>query len=361
MEQRSPAAADARPVRFGVIGAGWFASRRHIPEMHKSEKIELAAVCRRDPAAREKIRTHFELGDNQCFEDWRDMLDAVPLDAVLIATPNDLHFEQASEALDRGINVLLEKPMTIRGEDAWALAAKAKALGLQLSAALNPPFWAHCHRMRRALRSPEMGKLESASMYWTGSATYVFGKAPAPENLPGVVPPTSYRSNPDANGGGYFIDGGSHLVSEMLWVTDAIPKRVFCSMDETPTDMRASLLIEMTNGAICSINSIGDSEFPNRRVRNIFGASGGTITVNGFEFDTTVSVHGREFERFKEEDLPSVPSPVGNFCAAVRGSSPLYSPPEHGALVVDLVEGAYRSAASGEAVLLPDRSTEMGR
>lgn len=348
----------ARPVRLGVIGAGWFASRRHMPEARDSADISLAAICRRDADARAKLGAHFGVEEKLCFENWQEMLDGVPLDAVLIATPNNQHYEQACTAMERGIHVLLEKPMTISSDEAWELTRIAARKGLTLAVALNPPFWAHCHRMKRALKSPEMGEIESASMYWTGSAAYVFGRGPAPENLPGIVKPTQFRADPEQNGGGYFIDGGSHLVSELLWVTGKRATSVSCTMDTTPTDMRAVATITLENGAICTINSIGDSHFSSRRVRNVFGASGGTITVNGFEFDTNISIHGKEPQRFKEDDLPGVGSPVVNFCAAIKGKAALFSSGEHGAHVVDVIEAAYQSASSGCSVTIPDRRSD---
>src|SRR5437868_3967437 len=132
-------------VRFGVIGAGWFASRRHMPEMCGSAKVTLIALCRRDAEARAKMATKFGVPAERAFSDWQRMLEATELDAVLIATPPYLHYEQAKAALERGLHVLLEKPMTIRSAEAWELAALAKERGLLLGVALNPPFWAHTH------------------------------------------------------------------------------------------------------------------------------------------------------------------------------------------------------------------------
>ena len=345
-----------RPVRLGVIGAGWFASRRHMPDAQRDEEIELTCFCRRDEEARGKLAHHFGISSAHAYADWEEMLEREPLDAVLIATPNNLHYTQALAALNRGIHVLLEKPMTIDPAEAWDLTERAAGAGLKLGVALNPPFWAHCHRMKHSLAAKEMGELESAAMYWTGNAEYVFGKAPAPANLPGIVPPTQFRSDPIANGGGYFIDGGSHLVSEVLWVTNKRAVRVSCTMDQTPGDMRASLIITLENGAIATINSIGDSAFAGRRVRNVFGASGGVITVNGFEFDTTIEIHGHPTQKFREDELPVVGTPVGNFCSAIQGSAELFSTGEHGAHTADVVSAAYQSAATGEAVDIPLRA-----
>ncbi|MCS6775029.1 MAG: Gfo/Idh/MocA family oxidoreductase [Chloroherpetonaceae bacterium] len=355
-----PDAADTAVVRLGVIGAGWFASRRHLPDAQKRSDVILTALCRRDPEARTRMATHFHVPAEQTYAEWERMLDQAPLDAVLIATPNNLHYTQAKAALERGLHVLLEKPMTIRSAEAWELVALAQQRGLQLAVALNPPYWAHCHRIRQALRKPEMGQLESATMYWTGNADVVFGKAPPPENLPGVVPPTLYRADPEQNGGGYFIDGGSHLVSEVLWVTGLRATRVSALMDATPMDMRTALALELDNGAIATITAIGNSAFPNRRVRNVFGATGGTITVSGFEFDTTIQLHGQEAQRFREESLIPVSTPIGNFVEAIQGKAQLYSPGEHGAHVVEVMEAAYASATTGQTVTLRHRSEQDG-
>ncbi len=347
---------EAPPVRLGVIGAGWFATRRHLPDAQANPNVSLTSVCRRDPEARAKVARHFQLSPEQAFEDWRHMLDAGGLDAVLIATPHSLHFEQAKECLERGLHVLVEKPMTVHSADAWELVALAKQKGLQLSVAVNPPFWAHCHRIKHALQNVKMGALESASMYWSGSAEYVFGRTPAPENMPGIVPPTMYRADPELNGGGYLMDGGPHLISGLLWVTGMRARRVSALMDSTPTDMRAILSIELENGAMATINSIGNSKFAQRRVRNIFGSANGFVTVSGFDFETCVAVHEEEHQRFREADLISVGTPIGNFTDAIQGRSALFSTGEHGANVVDVLEAAYRSATTGQVVTLPTRT-----
>jgi predicted dehydrogenase len=340
------------PIRFGVIGAGWFASRRHLPDMQNHPEVTLAAICRRDPEAGAKMAQRFGLTPEQTFADWQQMLDCVELDAVLIATPNALHYEQAKQALERGLHVLLEKPMALRGAEAWELVALAREKQRQLAVTLNPPFWAHTHRVRNALHSEVMGSLESVAIYWSGSAEYVFGRAPRPENLPGVVPPTMFRADPTLNGGGYFIDGGTHLVSELLWTTGLRARRVSALMDTLPTDMRAVISIELENGVVASINTIGDSKYPGRRVHHVFGAVNGVVTVNTFDFKTEIRVHGDEPRIFKEHDLPQVSQPVANFVNALRGQEALFSPGEHGAQVVEVVEAAYESARSGRTVCL---------
>ncbi len=339
-------------VRLGIIGAGWFVSRRHLPDIKGNKRLVLTSLCRRDAEARAKMEAFVGLPPESGYEDWRRMLAEAPLDAVLIATPNNLHYEQAKAALEHGLHVLLEKPMTIRSEHARELVEIAKARGLKLAVALNPPHWAHCHRARRALQSEQMGAFESAAMYWTGSAQYLFGRAPRPAKMEGVVPPTEYRADPDQNGGGYFADGGPHLVSELLWLTGLRPKRIMALMDAVPADMRIAISFEMENGAIATITSIGDSQFDQRRVRNVFGSANGTVAVMYQEFETLIQVKGMEPVKFREADLMPVASPINNFIDAIQGRAALFSPGEHGADVVEVVEAVYESASTGRIVTL---------
>ena len=343
-------------VRLGVLGAGAFVSRRHLPDAINNPSVVVSGICRRDADARAKMANHFGVPLEATYEDWRDMLDNAPLDAVLIATPNLYHFEMAQECLQRGLHVLLEKPMTLRSEDAFALVELANDRNLKLSVALNPPFWAHCHQIRRALRDTHMGQLESATMCWTGNAEHVFGRVPMPEKGVGVVPPTLFRANPELNGGGYFQDGGSHLVSEMLWVTEQKVRRVSAIMDSLPTDLRVAVTLELENGALTTIVGMGDSKMPVRRVRNMWACSNGSITVSSIEFETTIMVHGQEHRRFKEAELLPVANPVSNFVDAILGKAKLFSTSEHGAHVVEVMEAAYESAATGRTITLTGRA-----
>jgi predicted dehydrogenase len=338
------------PVRIGVIGAGWFASRRHLPDIQRNEHAALSALCRRDGEALKRLADHF--APETTFTDWREMLDRAELDAVLIATPHNLHYEPAKAALERGLHVLVEKPMTVHASEARELAQTAKERGLVLTTALNPPFWAHCHRIHAAIHAGRIGEVEAIDYFWTGNADMVFGRAPIPADLPGLVPPTLYRANADQCGGGYFIDGGSHLASDLLWSTGLRVTDVSCMMDSLPTDSRALVSLRLGNGAAACINSVGNSRCKDRRVRNVIAGSEGTITVEGFEFRTTVHHAGGEPETFTESDLHPVSGPVTNFVDAILGYAELLSPAEHGVHVVEVVEAAYRSAETGSVIHL---------
>lgn len=340
----------SEPIKLGVIGAGWFASRRHLPDAVASPDVTVQALCRRDRESLRVMAEHF--GVAQTFTDYRDMLDSADLDAVLIATPHALHYEHAKAALERGLHVLLEKPMTVRSDHARELVALAEGKGLVLIVSLNPPYWKHIQFLRDLIREGKLGEVEGIDSQWTGNAEGLFARAPLPDQLPGVVRPTLYRADPELNGGGYFIDGGSHQVSEVLWTTRLAATEVAALMDELPSDARALVSVRLENGALATIAGVNNSRLPGKRVRLTVFGSEGTAAVEGLPFRVTFTPRGGEPTTIAEDELPDLPTPVQNLADAIRGRAEPRSAGQEGLAVVEVVEAAYRSASEGKAVKL---------
>ena len=337
---------DCDRVRIGVIGAGWFASRRHLPDMQRDERLELVAVCRRDEAALAKMGDHF--GVALRFTDYRRMIDECALDAVLVATPHNVHHAPAKYALERGLHVLMEKPLTIAVEEGAELVALADAKQRVLTVALNPPYWKHCHAIRDRVR--EIGEVETIEFLDTSNAEGVFGRVPLPDSLPGVVPPTLFRGDVEANGGGNLIDGGSHLLSEVVWCTGQMPVEVTCVMDDCPADMRSVATLRMPNGALCALSVLADSGYPGKRCHHAYYGTAGSVYATGFPFELVTRPADGETTLQRESEMPEVPTPVGDFASAVLTGAPSLSPGREALKVVSLLEAAYESARTGRPV-----------
>ena len=99
-------------LRVGVIGVGRMGSR-HCRIYANMRKVQLEGVFDSNPATSESIARQYEVAN---FSSYEDLLDHV--DAVSIATPTDVHFEQVMTAIDRGIHVLVEKPLAYNLEEA---------------------------------------------------------------------------------------------------------------------------------------------------------------------------------------------------------------------------------------------------
>jgi myo-inositol 2-dehydrogenase / D-chiro-inositol 1-dehydrogenase len=109
------------PLRVGLVGAGrWAAVHRATLE---PAGAVLVGVATGSVASAARVRSDWGVPATTDL----DELLALDVEAVIVASPNDLHAEQALRALAAGRHVLVEKPMAITDADAAALAAAARA------------------------------------------------------------------------------------------------------------------------------------------------------------------------------------------------------------------------------------------
>ena len=116
---------ELNPVRIAVIGAGAM-GRNHIRFVTEEPEAELIAIA----DAFEGARATAEAAGVPFYTDAAQMMDEVKPEAVIIATPNDLHLGVAREAVKRNIVPLVEKPISNDLEDAQAFAAEAETAGV---------------------------------------------------------------------------------------------------------------------------------------------------------------------------------------------------------------------------------------
>ncbi|MFW6116857.1 MAG: Gfo/Idh/MocA family protein, partial [bacterium] len=105
-------------ARFGVIGCGSIAEIAHFPSIHRTEGAELAACCDIDAERAQEAAEKWDAGS--WYVDYREMLtESDDLDAVIVATPNNVHRNQAVAAAQAGAHVVVEKPLAPTNKEAW--------------------------------------------------------------------------------------------------------------------------------------------------------------------------------------------------------------------------------------------------
>jgi len=112
-------------VRVGVIGTSWYADIAHLPRVKSHPRAELAAVCSRNRERAEEMAAKY--GIPLVFTDHRDMIAKGNLDAVIVSTPDDLHYPMTMDALDAGLHVLCEKPLALSVAQAKEMYERAEA------------------------------------------------------------------------------------------------------------------------------------------------------------------------------------------------------------------------------------------
>lgn len=110
------------PVRLAVVGAG-LVGRRHIAAIEKATDTILAAVV--EPS-------DFTIDGVDNFADMEDMFAAQKVDGVILSTPTNLHLDGALQCIQRGIPVLVEKPLATTAAQAAEIASESAASGVSV-------------------------------------------------------------------------------------------------------------------------------------------------------------------------------------------------------------------------------------
>ena len=144
-----------KQVRYGVIGGGAIAQRRHLPEGHQNPASTIAAIA--DPV-QERVEALAKQYGAKPYPDYERMLQDAELDAVVVAGPNGMHAKMSIDALKAGKHVLCEKPMATSREDAKAMIRAAEETGKFLMIGLNQRLMPPHVRAKELLDSGRLGK-----------------------------------------------------------------------------------------------------------------------------------------------------------------------------------------------------------
>ena len=189
-----------RNLRLGIAGAGNIVEE-FLPRLAAIEGFELTAIYNR--TADKAARLARENGIGRVCEDYGELLDC-DIDAVYIALTNELHFPYAERALRKGINAIVEKPITSNIEESERLAELAKANDRFLFEAISTPYTDSFGVISRWL--PEIGELKLAQSSFTQYSSR-YDRFLAGE-LPAVFDP--------ARSGGALMDLGIYNISLLV-------------------------------------------------------------------------------------------------------------------------------------------------
>jgi predicted dehydrogenase len=110
-------------VRIGVVGTSWWADFMHLPSLASHPQAQIGAICGRNAVSADALAVKYKIP--KVYSDFRALVEDQNLDAVVIVTPDDTHYQIAMPALKRGMHVLCEKPLAISLDQAEELAATA--------------------------------------------------------------------------------------------------------------------------------------------------------------------------------------------------------------------------------------------
>lgn len=195
-------------LKVGLIGFG-FMGRMHFDNyvrlMAEGEPVQLVAVCDllidelKEGKASGNIATEqevYDLSPYRLYDNIDNMLANETFDIVDIALPTYLHAEYACALMEKGIDVLCEKPMALKSEDAWKMVETSRRTGRKLMIGQCLRFWPAYEYLQACVEDKRYGEVVGG---------YFFRGSAAPKN--------------------WFLDGslsGGNIVDMHIHDTDMI-------------------------------------------------------------------------------------------------------------------------------------------
>ena len=172
-------------IRWGLIGAGWIATKAIAPAMHSATNAIVQAVASRDSKRSQS------LNPITIHNSYEALLSDPLVDAVYISLPNHLHCEWTVKALNAGKHVLCEKPFAMNVAEVETMVQAARENNRILVEAVSSMWHPRMRRLVDHVRNGTIGELLSIDSSFT-----------FPAEIEG-----NYRNSP-AMGGGALYDVG---------------------------------------------------------------------------------------------------------------------------------------------------------
>lgn len=198
-----------QPMRFGIYGYG------KVAELHAKSLASLsggtdalpggallAAVCGRGGPRRDAFAARWGIASRSSAA---EMAERDGVEAVVIATPHPLHREHASECLEAGLHVLVEKPMALTLDDCDAMCDAAARAGRSLGVVAQRRWYPSCRRVREAIDAGKLGTPALGQVVMLGWRDEAY-----------------YRSDPwrgswASEGGGVLVNQAPHQLDLISW------------------------------------------------------------------------------------------------------------------------------------------------
>ena len=349
------------PLGIGIVGLG--ASRwMYLPAFRFLQEGRLVAVM--DPNAEAVAEVCRQQENIRGYTEYDDILADPLVQALIIASPVSYHAEQVIRAAQAGKHVLCEKPMAPTVDDCDRMIAACAQAAVTLMVALVKRFDRSMIYVKELLETGQLGSVFQVTCEWGWPQYFLAG----------------WRDTL-VNGGGLFLDHGSHSVDLCRWWLGefaSVSGEVAVLLEGREVEDQALALYRHVGGAISFQQHSRMTHKPLRERYTIDGTLG-TLEVECFGWSgpsrepyRLTLYHEGQVDRalIENRTLPRDSDPhrdydrhdpylqeLRHFCRAVRGEEPLRVTGLDGRKAIEAITAAYLSSWKGEKVALPLRAT----
>ncbi len=337
----------------GIAGLGLIATTHATAYRSKGDVVDLVAVADADPTVAEKFAAEFGA---RGYTDFHDLVDDPAVDVVDLILPHFLHREAAFAVLDAGKHLIIEKPVAPAYDDALAIYRKAQESGVHFMVAENTRYIAAYQAIADILARGDIGEVIHVR-------TQLRSNEKSHLSTPG-----NWRTKFEL-GGGLVLDTGAHSFYLIAWMLGefaelrAVGTKQFPLPSEIEDTAEVSGTLKSGARFDCMFTSV--SEAPHSERLELYGTKGAIFMDQAAE--PVVKVFRGDHD-FTGEAITSVPSAldawhpggwhfesvlveVADYVDSLVGNRPTLIDARDTVYAIGIVDAAYRSIRSDEAVI----------
>ena len=339
----------AVPFRLGMAGLVHGHAGGFLGQYRDSKEVELVGIAEPDAEVAGRYARRYKLDPGKIYPSVAAMMDAAKPEGVVAFTSTVDHGAVVAECARRKLPVMMEKPLAVSIEQARAIEKAAAGAGIPVLVNYETTWYPSNHAAAALARSRALGEVRKVVIHDGHRGPKEIGCGP--EFL-------AWLTDPARNGAGALFDFGCYGANLMTWlmddarpttvtaVTQRIKPEVYPNVDD-----EATIVLEYPK-AQAIIQASWNWPF-DRKDMEIYGRTGQAITVGQDKIRVRLAGQG-------EEARPSPPlaAPEDDFLryfvAVARGQARPsgLSSLRNNLIVVEILDAARRSAATGQAIRL---------
>ena len=197
-----------KKVNLGIIGLGVM-GQIHLNNSISLKDANLIGIADISKRARTRAKN---FGVPKIYSDYNDLLNDPNIDAVIITTPNFLHYECACAAAKKGKDILIEKPLARNPEEGEQLLSVVRKTGVKLMVGYDLRFSTNFSLLKDNLEDCIYGNiLLATATYSSHGPLYHRGDTSGPTPIP------EWWFDTKLTGGGALLDCGCHMINLLTW------------------------------------------------------------------------------------------------------------------------------------------------
>lgn len=204
-----------KKLKVALVGCGRVSIMHFSAMQSLKDKCTLVAVCDNKKDRADACAKKYGV---KAYYNYEEMLDSEVLDAVHIVLPHYLHVPYAEYAINKGVKVLCEKPMSIDYESAERVTKLAKSKGVLYGIISQCRYNNSAKLVKKTITSGELGKIISVRSTLTWSRDDDYYKS------------SDWKGTWDKEGGGVVIDQAIHSIDLVHWIVDSKVKSLTCHL-----------------------------------------------------------------------------------------------------------------------------------